>query len=94
MSNNGWTRRDLVAHVGVTTAIGVAGCSANPVGDPSGTGDGHDGGSNSTGDDHGAADGHDDAIDGPTATATVSMVRRTAGRTSNHTSSGSNRAGP
>lgn len=74
MSPQGRTRRRFVVAAGVTTALGLAGCTGDPGGTPDGTDDGNENGTDASGDDSGNGGHHDAAIEGPNPSATVSMA--------------------
>lgn len=79
MSPQGRTRRQFVVGAGVATALGLAGCTGDPGGGPSGTEDGNESGTNASDDDHASDDHHDGEIEGPNPRATVSMATTDGG---------------
>lgn len=71
MNEGSRTRRRFIVGAGIATTVGLAGCTDSP---SSGSDEnGHD--ENSSGADNTThSDGHDASLDGPSASATVSMV--------------------
>ena len=76
MSEDGRTRRRFLVGAGVAAAVSIAGCTGASDQEPEGTDDQH-GNETGSGDEHADAEGA--SLDGPSASATVTMATTDGG---------------